>query len=199
MKSEMFFWKSSFFFFKDPTHVIQNSQFLDCHVFWIQKLTQYRIKMAFGYIFDGLFWLPFFPSQKLSLSLLVSPPFLFFSLFTDLLLFPFPPFLSTPLPRVFIGGGGKGHLTPIMAQGKVSWGVARRAWLPWLFSSLWRGGRACVGMGRCLVSWASRVERGRSKTQGKAAPSSPVLCVSRGRRRLMVPFKTTPFAYSFFF
>jgi hypothetical protein len=42
-------------------------------------------------------------------------------------------------------------------------------------------------------------ERERSKTQGKTAPSSPVLCVSRGKRRLMVPFKTAPFASSFLF
>jgi len=41
-------------------------------------------------------------------------------------------------------------------------------------------------------------ERERSKTQGKTAPSSPVLCVSRGRRRLMVLFKTAMFT-SFFF
>jgi hypothetical protein len=46
-----------------------------------------------------------------------------------------------------------------MAQSKVGWEVTCRAWLPWLSSSLWRGGRVCVGMGRCLVSWASRVER----------------------------------------
>jgi len=26
-----------------------------------------------------------------------------------------------------------------MAQGKVGWGAGRRAWLPWLSSSLWRG------------------------------------------------------------
>jgi len=136
---------------------------------------------------------PFFPSVlapflSLSKTLSLSLGFPSFSLSF------FPTFLSAPPPRVFIGGGGEGHLTPVMVQGKVSWGGARRVWLPWLFSSLWRGGRACVGMGRCRVSWASGVNRGRSKTQGKTAPSFPVLCVSRGKRRLMVPFKTTPFA-----
>ena len=41
----------------------------------------------------------------------------------------------------------------------------------------------------------------REKNRGKNASSSPVLCASRGRNRLMVPFKTAPFALSlsFFF
>jgi sensor histidine kinase YesM len=41
------FENQAFFFFKDPTHVIQNTQFLDYHVFWKQKLTQCRIKMVY--------------------------------------------------------------------------------------------------------------------------------------------------------
>ena len=50
MKSEMSFWKSSFFFIKYPTHVIRNIQSFDCHVFWKHKLTQCRIKMAFSMV-----------------------------------------------------------------------------------------------------------------------------------------------------
>jgi hypothetical protein len=44
---EKTFWKSSFFFFKDPTHVIRNIQSFDCHVFWKQKLTCCKTKMVF--------------------------------------------------------------------------------------------------------------------------------------------------------
>ena len=39
----------------------------------------------------------------------------------------------------------------------------------------------------------------REKNRGKNASSSPVLCASRGRSRLMVPFKTAPFALSLSF
>jgi hypothetical protein len=42
-------------------------------------------------------------------------------------------------------------------------------------------------------------ERKDKKNGRENASSSPVLCVSRGRRRLMVPFKTAPFASFFFF
>jgi len=59
------FEKSSFLV-KDLTHIIQNIQSFDCHVFWKQKLTRCKTKMAlffwlflyildfdFGYIFWG--------------------------------------------------------------------------------------------------------------------------------------------------
>jgi len=49
-----------------------------------------------------------------------------------------------------------------------------------------------------LVFWVLG-EREDKKKQGGNASSSPVLCASRGRRRLMVSFKTTPFAFLFFF
>jgi len=45
-------------------------------------------------------------------------------------------------------------------------------------------------------------ERENEKKWGENASSSPVLCASSGRRRLMVPFKTAPFAslpFFFFF
>jgi len=48
-----------------------------------------------------------------------------------------------------------------------------------------------------LVFWVFG-EREEKNNRGDAS-SSPVLCASRGRRRLMVPFKTTPFASSSFF
>jgi hypothetical protein len=41
--------------------------------------------------------------------------------------------------------------------------------------------------------------RERRKKWGGNASSSPVLCESRGRRRLMVPFKTTPFALYYYY
>jgi hypothetical protein len=47
-----------------------------------------------------------------------------------------------------------------------------------------------------LGKWGGEREK---QNAGKAALSSPVLCVSRERRKVMVSFKTTPFAYSFFF
>ena len=43
------FWKSSFLI-KDPTHVIRNTQSFDCLVFWKQKSTRCRIKMAFSMV-----------------------------------------------------------------------------------------------------------------------------------------------------
>jgi hypothetical protein len=56
-----------------------------------------------------------------------------------------------------------------------------------------------VGMGSALGKWGGERESGVEKNGRKNASSSPVLCVSRGRRRLMVPFKSAPFAYSLFF
>jgi len=49
-----------------------------------------------------------------------------------------------------------------------------------------------------LVFWVLG-EREDKKNEGKNASSSPVLCASRGRRRLMVSFKTAPFAFFFLF
>jgi hypothetical protein len=49
------FWKSSFFDKKkSPTHVIQNIQSFDCHVFWKQKWTRCQIKMAFSWFFVSI-------------------------------------------------------------------------------------------------------------------------------------------------
>ena len=63
----------------------------------------------------------------------------------------------------------------------------------------WREGVVVSVKGQvgALVFWVLG-ERERIKNGRENASSSPVLCVSRGRRRLMVPFKTAPFA-SFFF
>jgi len=44
---EKIFWKSSFLL-KNPTHVIQNIQSLDCNVFWKQKLTRCKITWSEG-------------------------------------------------------------------------------------------------------------------------------------------------------
>ena len=52
-------------------------------------------------------------------------------------------------------------------------------------------------VGSSLVFWVLG-EREEKKNRGENASSSPVLCASRGRRRLMVPFKTAPFAIFFF-
>jgi hypothetical protein len=62
---------------KDPTHAIQNMQSFDCLVFWKQKLTGCKIKMAFPWFFVSIlnsdfgyiFWWyvmrwPFFEFQK---------------------------------------------------------------------------------------------------------------------------------------
>ena len=47
-----------------------------------------------------------------------------------------------------------------------------------------------------LVFWVLG-EREDKKKQGENASSSPVLYASRRKRRLMVPFKTAPFALLF--
>jgi hypothetical protein len=56
---DVLFWKDllkiKLFFIKDPTHVIRNIQSFDCHVFWKQKLTSCKTKMAFFSFFSWIF------------------------------------------------------------------------------------------------------------------------------------------------
>jgi hypothetical protein len=88
-----------------------------------------------------------------------------------------------------------------MVQGMVAWGrllhsspYLCRAWV------FWREGVVVSvkgQVGSSLVFWVLG-ERG-EKNGGGNASSSPVLCASRGRRRLMVPFKTTPFALYYYY
>jgi len=56
---EKIIWKSSFLV-KDPTHIIQYMQSFDCLVFWKQKLTRFKIKLAFSMVlcihFKLSFW-----------------------------------------------------------------------------------------------------------------------------------------------
>jgi hypothetical protein len=106
--------------------------------------------------------------------------------------------ILVPPPLVFIGKRGKGHLTPVMAQSKVGWEVTCRAWLPWLSSSLWRGGRVCVGMGRCRVFWASGVEREGVALQGNKCFFFPCLARLEEEEDPQYRFKRHCFG-SFFF
>jgi len=107
-------------------------------------------------------------------------------------------------PSVFIGRGSKGH-PALPSHGRVWWqhgggyctaAPASAFCMVWPF---WREGVVVSVKGQvgALVFWVLG-ERERIKNGRENASSSPVLCVSRGRRRLMVPFKTAPFASSFF-
>jgi len=124
----------------------------------------------------------------LSFSKIFAPWFSFFFLFL-------PFFLFSPF-SVFIAIGREGHLTTVMAQGKVA--TLPMSWhrVGWLVMACINGGRvwdvACV-FGQ--VRRARQIER----ITGKDLKSSSSLPLHGHERRRTMPFKTTLFWFVVYF